>query len=119
MSPWLAASRLKGARRFAGAVGVDATALPSVRRLRVSRRNAVLASVCAIPFATLVGAVVQIGAVSAGYGATMPATPARAAHTTTAAVRTMSASVVSDFGNPRGHVYVPAAGRAVDTRRPN
>ena len=113
------ASRLKGACPLADAVGVDPTAPLSVRRIRVSRRNAVLASVCAIPFATLVGAVVQVGAVSVGYGATMPDTPARAAHTTTAAARTVSASVVPDFGNPKGHVYVPPAGRAVDTRHPD
>jgi hypothetical protein len=119
MSRWLTASRLKGARLFADAVGVDATALPSVRRIRVSRRNAVLALVCASPFATLVGAAVQIGAVSVASGATMPATSARAAHATPAAVRNVSALVVPDFGNPRGHVYVPAAGRAVDTRHPD
>ena len=60
----------------------------------------------------------QIGAVSVGYGATMPAASARAAHATPAAVRNVSASV-PDFGNPKGHVYVPAAGRAVDTRHPD
>jgi hypothetical protein len=27
--------------------------------------------------------------------------------------------VVPDFGNPRGHVHVPAAGRAIDTRHPD
>jgi hypothetical protein len=31
----------------------------------------------------------------------------------------MHASAVPDFGNPKGHFYVPAAGRAVDTRHPN
>ena len=76
-----------------------------------------LALVCAIPFAMLVGAVVLVGAVTVGYGA-MPAASARAAHATTAPARTMSASVVPDFGNPNGHFYVPAAGRAVDTGTP-
>ena len=91
---------------------------PSVGRIGVSRRGAVLALVRAIAIAKLVGALVLVGAVSVGGGA-MAAASARAASARTAAVRSMSASVVPDFGNPNGHVDVPAAGRAVDTRHPN
>jgi hypothetical protein len=32
---------------------------------------------------------------------------------------TTSAAAVPDFGNPKGHFYVPPAGRAADTRYPN
>jgi len=46
-----------------------------------------------------------IAALAIGYGAT----PASSARTPT----------VPDFGNPDGHFYVPPAGRAVDTARPN
>ena len=77
-----------------------------------------LALGCAISFAMLAGAVVPVGAVAVGHGA-MPATSAHAAYATTAAVRTMSVSTVPDFGNPNGHFYVPAAGRAVDSGHPN
>jgi hypothetical protein len=42
-----------------------------------------------------------------------------AAVVTTAAARTVSSAAVPDFGNPGGNVYVPPAGRPVDTRRPD
>ena len=64
-------------------------------------------------FGTFVGALVGagglVGALTIGVGA-MPAT---------AAVGTTSAAVVPDFGNPKGHFYVPPAGRVVNTRHPN
>ncbi len=66
----------------------------------------------------LVGAGGLVAALTIGHGVT-PATAAPAPHATTAAVRTASAAVVPDFGNPKGHFYVPPAGRAVDTRHPN
>jgi hypothetical protein len=49
----------------------------------------------------------------------MAATSAAAPQATTAAVGTTSAAVVPDFGNPKGHFYVPPAGRTVNTRHPN
>ena len=73
---------------------------------------------CAIAFAVLAGSVVLVGAVAVSFGA-MRVASAGAANATTAAVRIMSTSAVPDFGNPKGHVYVPAAGRAVDTKHPN
>jgi hypothetical protein len=51
-------------------------------------------------------------------GAAMPATAAATSLTTVASV-TMSAAVLPDFGNPKGHVHVPPAGRALNTRHPN
>jgi hypothetical protein len=97
---------------------VDATASSVVRRIRVPRRKAALASVCAIPFVTLVVVLVAVRASAVAYGA-RPATWARAARATTAAVKTMSRSPALDFGNPKGHSHVPRAGRAVDTRHPD
>ena len=52
-------------------------------------------------------------------GAAMLATAAPASRTTVASVQTMSAAVLPDFGNPKGHVHVPPAGRALNTRHPN
>jgi hypothetical protein len=73
-------------------------------------------------FGTLLGALVAagglVGALTIGHGA-MAATSAAARHATTAAVATTPAAVVPDFGNPKGHFYVPPAGRAVNTRHPN
>jgi hypothetical protein len=73
-----------------------------------------------VGFGALLGALVAaggvVGALSIGHGAPAPAAAPRA---TIAAVATMSAALVPDFGNPKGHFYVPPAGRAVDTGRPN
>jgi hypothetical protein len=66
----------------------------------------------------LVGAGGLVGALAIGHSA-MPATASPAPHATTAPVGTASAAVVPDFGNPRGQFYVPPAGRAVSTKRPN
>ena len=79
---------------------------PPLRRILTSRRSAALASGCAIAFAMLL------------HGAT-PQASARAARATAAAVRAASATVLPDFGNPDGHFYVPPAGRAVATGRPD
>jgi hypothetical protein len=69
---------------------------------------------CAVVFVVLARGALSAGAVSvAAPGVSAVATQA------TTAVRTRSASVAPDFGNRDGHVLVPAAGRAVDTRRPN
>jgi hypothetical protein len=65
----------------------------------------------------LVGVVVLVEAVPIGAAAGLP-TMSSAAKGTSAAARTMSRAALRDFGNPRGNVYVPPAGRAVDTRRP-
>jgi len=59
-----------------------------------------------------------IGAVTVGCGALLAAS-VPAAHAATTAVPAMSAAVVPDFGNPNGHVYVPPAGRAVNTGHPD
>jgi hypothetical protein len=73
-------------------------------------------------FGTVLGGLVGVGglvgALIIGLGA-IPATAAAASHATTAAVGTTSAAVVSDFGNPKGHLYVPPAGRAVNATHPN
>ncbi len=73
-------------------------------------------------FGALLGALIAagglVGAPSIGHGA-MAATSAAAPRATTAAVGTRSAVLVPDSGNPKGHFYVPPAGRAVDTRHPN
>ena len=66
----------------------------------------------------IAGAVVPAGAVTVGSSA-MAAAPARTADARSPAVRTASASAVPDFGNPKGHSYVPAAGRAIDTGHPD
>ena len=65
----------------------------------------------------LVGAGGLVGALTIGHGV-MPATAAPAPHAATAAAGTTSAAWVSDFGNSKGHFYVPPAGRAVDTSQP-
>jgi hypothetical protein len=49
----------------------------------------------------------------------LAAASAGAAHATSPAVRSASASPVPDFGNPNGHFHVPAAARAVDTAHPS
>ena len=68
--------------------------------------------------AALVGALLLVGAVAVGYGAMLAPSVAHADATTTA-VRGMSAAVVPDFANRDGRVYVPPAGRAVNTGHPN
>ena len=68
--------------------------------------------------ALLSGLVGVVGALTIGHAVT-PAAAATAPHAATGAVRTTSAAVGSDFGNPNGHFYVPPAGRAVDTRYPD
>jgi hypothetical protein len=68
-------------------------------------------------FGTLLGALVGgglVGALTIGLGA-IPASPSLA----TAAAVNKSSTVATGFGNPNGHFYVPAAGRAVDTRHPD
>jgi len=65
----------------------------------------------------LLGAGVLVGAV-VGYVA-MVGTSVPAAIATAAAGGVTSAADVPVFGNPNGNVYVPPAGRAVDTRHPN
>jgi len=64
------------------------------------------------------GAGVLVGAVAIGYVA-MVGTSVPAAIATAAAGGVTSAADVPVFGNPNGNVYVPPAGRAVDTRHPN
>ena len=66
----------------------------------------------------LVGAGGLVGALTIGHRV-RPATAAPARHATTAAAATASAAMVADFGNPKGHFYVPPAGRAVSTRHPD
>jgi hypothetical protein len=67
----------------------------------------------------LVGAGGLVGALTMGHGATPAAAAAPPPHTTIAAVGTTSRALVPKFGNPKGHLYVPPAGRAVNTRHPN
>jgi hypothetical protein len=73
-------------------------------------------------FGTLLGAVVGaaglVGVLTIGDGV-MTAAAAPAPHATTAAVGTTSTAVVPSFGNPKGHFYVPPAGRAVNTGHPD
>ena len=71
---------------------------------------------------TLLGALVGVGgvvgALTIGHGVmAATATAARAPHASS--LRAASAPVVSDFGNPKGHFYVPPAGRAVNTGHPD
>ena len=71
---------------------------------------------------TLLGALVDVGrvvgALIIGY-AVMAATATAAPAPHASSLPAASAAVVSDFGNPEGHFYVPPAGRAVNTRHPN
>ena len=64
---------------------------------------------------SLVGAGGLVGMLTIGLCAAM----ATAALAATAAFGSASATVLADVGNPEGHFYVPPAGRAVITRRPN
>jgi hypothetical protein len=109
---------LKGTHRRADASEMHMAAPSLVRRIPVARRRSALALAGAIRFAMLVGSVVLAGAVATAYGAA-PVTPARAAHAEPAAVHIVPSSMVPDFGNPKGHFFVPPAGRLVDTGHPN
>jgi hypothetical protein len=62
----------------------------------------------------LVGAGGLVGALAAGHAAPPAAAPAPAG-----SAAATSAAAMPDFGNPDGHFYVPAAGRAVNTSHPN
>ncbi len=64
---------------------------------------------------SLVGAGVLAGALTIVV-ASMLAVSTRVARATTAAVGAVSAAVVPDFGKREAHFYVPAAGRAVNTK---
>ncbi len=90
---------------------------PSASRSRSARVASATFS-----FGSLLGAVVGaaglLGALTIGHGV-MPAVAAPAPRTATAPVGTTSAALVPDFGNPKRHLYVPPAGRAVSTRHPN
>ena len=73
-------------------------------------------------FRAFVGAAVGVWGLVAALpivGAAMPATAAPVPRGAAASVRAMSAAMWPDFGNPKGHVAVPPAGRAVDTGHPN
>jgi hypothetical protein len=66
----------------------------------------------------VVGAAGLLGALTIGHGV-IPAVAAPAPRTATEPVGTTSAALVADFGNPKGHFYVPPAGRTVSTGHPN
>ena len=74
-------------------------------------------------FGTLLGVLVGAGglvaALTIGPGVTPVTAASSAPHARTAAVGTTSAAAMPDFGNPKGHFYVPPAGRALNTRHPN
>jgi hypothetical protein len=62
-------------------------------------------------------AVAAAGTPSAAAGTSAPSATSSAPATTTAAPP--SGAALPDFGNPAGHAYVPAAGRAVNTSHPS